>query len=65
MGRALPMLNLGLITSAGAYVDGTEPFDTSIPGGDASFREIPTLVTGEDLQLGRARLRPGGGAART
>ncbi len=50
MGRALPMLNLGLITSAGAYIDGTEPFDTSIPGGDASFREIPSLVTGEDLQ---------------
>jgi len=50
MGRALPMLNLGLITSAGVYVDGTEPFDTSIPGGDASFREIPSLVTGEDLQ---------------
>jgi D-proline reductase (dithiol) PrdB len=48
--RALPMLNLGLVTSAGAYVDGTEPFDTSIPGGDASFREIPSLVTGEDLR---------------
>jgi len=49
-GRALPMLNLGLITSAGAYIDGTEAFDTSIPGGDASFREIPTLVTAADLQ---------------
>lgn len=50
MGRALPMLNLGLITSAGAYIDGTEPFDTSNPGGDASFREIPSLVTGADLR---------------
>jgi D-proline reductase (dithiol) PrdB len=48
--RALPMLNLALVTSAGAYVEGTEPFDTSIPGGDASFREIPTLVTAADLQ---------------
>lgn len=48
--RALPMLNLGLISSAGAYVDGTEPFDTSLPGGDASFREIPSLVTDEDLR---------------
>jgi D-proline reductase (dithiol) PrdB len=48
--RALPMLNLGLVTSAGAYIDGTEPFDTSIPGGDASFREIPSLVTAADLQ---------------
>ena len=50
VGRALPMLNLGLVTSAGAYVDGTEAFDTSLPGGDASFREIPTLVEGGDLQ---------------
>lgn len=50
MGRALPMLNLALVTSAGAYIDGTEPFDTSVPGGDASFREIPTQVEPEDLQ---------------
>jgi D-proline reductase (dithiol) PrdB len=48
--RALPMLNLALITSAGAYIDGSEPFDTSIPGGDASFREIPTLIEAEDLR---------------
>ena len=27
--RALPMLNLALVTSAGAYIDGTEPFDTT------------------------------------
>lgn len=50
MGRALPMLNLALITSAGAYVDGSEPFDVTIPGGDASFREIPTLIEAEDLR---------------
>lgn len=48
--RALPMLNLALITSAGAYIDGSEPFDTSNPGGDASFREIPTLIEAEDLR---------------
>jgi D-proline reductase (dithiol) PrdB len=51
MGRALPMLNLGLITSAGAYIDGTEPFDVTVPGGDATYREIPTLVTQEDLRF--------------
>lgn len=51
MGRALPMLNLGLITSAGAYIDGTEGFDVSVPGGDATFREIPTLVSQEDLRF--------------
>lgn len=48
--RALPMLNLALITSAGAYIDGTEPFDSSIFGGDTSFREIPIEVEAEDLR---------------
>ncbi|HYE16652.1 MAG TPA: glycine/sarcosine/betaine reductase selenoprotein B family protein [Pyrinomonadaceae bacterium] len=48
--RALPMLNLALITSAGAYVDGTEPFDTEVFGGDASFREIPVEVEPADLK---------------
>jgi D-proline reductase (dithiol) PrdB len=49
--RALPMLNLALITSAGAYIDGTEPFDTSIYGGDTSFREIPVEVGPGDLKF--------------
>ena len=52
--RALPMLNLALLTSAGAYIDGTEPFDTSVAGGDASFREIPIEITPEDLKWARA-----------
>ncbi len=47
--RALPMLNLALISSAGAYIDGTNPFDVSAPGGDMSFREIPVEVEAEDL----------------
>ncbi len=50
LGRALPMLNLALITSAGAYIDGTQAFDTTLPGGDASFREIPVEVVDEDLR---------------
>jgi D-proline reductase (dithiol) PrdB len=49
--RALPMLNLALITSAGAYIDGTEPFDTSAPGGDFNFREIPTEIDARDLRF--------------
>jgi D-proline reductase (dithiol) PrdB len=49
--RALPMLNLALITSAGAYIDGTEPFDTSVYGGDTSFREIPIEVGAGDLKF--------------
>ncbi len=49
MRRALPMLNLALISSAGAYIDGTEAFNTDARDGDASFREIPIEVEAEDL----------------
>lgn len=49
--RALPMLNLALISSAGAYIDGTAPFDTSAPQGDISFREIPSPIEPEDLRF--------------
>jgi len=49
MRRALPMLNLALISSAGAYIDGTEPFDLNSRDGDLSFREIPIEVEAEDL----------------
>lgn len=47
--RALPMLNLALISSAGAYIDGTTPFDIEARDGDASFREIPREVAAADL----------------
>ena len=49
--RALPMLNLALISSAGAYIDGTDPFDTNRPVEDLQFREIPTEVEPEDLRF--------------
>jgi D-proline reductase (dithiol) PrdB len=49
--RALPMLNLALISSAGAYIGGTAPFDTSASDGDLSFREIPTQIESEDLRF--------------
>src|SRR3954454_24000498 len=48
--RALPMLNLGLISSAGAYIDGTDPFDLTARDGDLSFREIPVEVEAADLR---------------
>jgi D-proline reductase (dithiol) PrdB len=48
--RALPMLNLALISTAGAYIDGTEPFDTAARDGDPNFREIPIEVEAEDLR---------------
>lgn len=47
--RSLPMLNLALISSAGAYINGTDPFDTSAPDGDYTFREIPTEIAPSDL----------------
>ncbi len=48
--RALPMLNLALITSAGAYLDGTDAFDINAPDGDLSFREIPVEIEAADLK---------------
>jgi D-proline reductase (dithiol) PrdB len=47
--RSLSMLNLAVISSAGAYIDGTDPFDTSAPDGDYSYREIPTQIDLSDL----------------
>lgn len=48
--RALPMLNLALISSAGGYIDGTEAFDTDSRDGDMDFREIPIEVGAEDMR---------------
>ena len=48
--RALPMLNLALISSAGAYIDGTDPFDLGQRDGDLNFREIPVEVEAADLR---------------
>ena len=47
--RGLPLLNLALISSAGAYIDGTEPFDLGSKDGDVNFREIPVEVEAADL----------------
>jgi D-proline reductase (dithiol) PrdB len=49
--RALPMLNLALISSAGAYITGTDPFDIEARDGDLSFREIPVEVEASDLRF--------------
>jgi D-proline reductase (dithiol) PrdB len=48
--RALPMLNLALISSAGAYIDGMEAFDTDGRDGDMNFLEIPVEVEASDLR---------------
>lgn len=47
--RALPLTNLALISSAGAYIDGTDPFDLETQDGDLNFREIPVEVEAKDL----------------
>jgi D-proline reductase (dithiol) PrdB len=58
--RALPMLNLGLISSAGAYIKDTDPFDTSAVEGDFSFREIPSEIEPEDLAFAARGYNPAG-----
>ena len=48
--RALPMINLALVSSAGAYINGTSPFDIESRDGDMTFREIPREVGPEELR---------------
>jgi len=45
------MLNLALISSAGTYIDGTDPFDSQAPDGDLTFREIPSEIEAQDLRF--------------
>ncbi|MGE3467326.1 MAG: glycine/sarcosine/betaine reductase selenoprotein B family protein [Pyrinomonadaceae bacterium] len=47
--RALPMLNLALISSAGGYINGTDPFELDSKDGDLSYREIPIEVEAGDM----------------
>src|SRR6185295_19013767 len=48
--RALPMLNVALISSAGVYIDGTDAFDLTSKDGDMNFREMPIEVEASDLR---------------
>jgi D-proline reductase (dithiol) PrdB len=50
LSRALPMLNLALISSAGGYIEGMEPFDISSRDGDLTYREIPVEVEASDMR---------------
>jgi len=47
--RALPLLNLGLISSAGAFITGSDAFDNDQRDGDVSYREIPIEVEAKDF----------------
>jgi D-proline reductase (dithiol) PrdB len=44
------MMNLALISSAGAYIDGMEPFDLSSKDGDVEFREFPIEIEAADMR---------------
>jgi D-proline reductase (dithiol) PrdB len=48
--RALPMLNLALISSAGGYIDGMDPFDTAARDGDLKYIEVPVEVDAADFR---------------
>ena len=43
-------VELGAISSAGAYINGTEPFELDSKDGDLTYREIPVEVGGTDLK---------------
>src|SRR5881628_1773394 len=58
--RAWPLLNLGLVSSAGAYIDGMEPFDLDSRDGDLEFREIPVEVEATDLRYSAKGFDPAG-----
>src|SRR5215813_7385499 len=49
--RAITMTNLAVIVSAGAYLDGTDPFDINASRGDFQVREIPTDIDLQDLRF--------------
>jgi D-proline reductase (dithiol) PrdB len=46
--KPLAECRLGLVSSAGLSAPGQQPFDTTVKGGDPSFREVPT-----DLEVSR------------
>ena len=50
MRRALPLLNLALISTAGGHIEGTEGFDLSERDGDLSYREVPVEVEAVDVR---------------
>jgi D-proline reductase (dithiol) PrdB len=39
--KPLSECRLGLVSTAGLTLEGQEPFDESVKGGDSSFREVP------------------------
>ncbi|MBI4465457.1 MAG: hypothetical protein HY647_12190 [Acidobacteria bacterium] len=49
--KPLAVARIALITTAGLHLAEQEPFDTSIKGGDCSYRWIPAEVSLTELQM--------------
>ncbi len=49
--KPLADCTVGLISTAGFYQPGDEPFDVDAPDGDPSFREIPMAVDPKSLAI--------------
>ena len=49
VGKPLSQCRLALVSSAAFVVVGQPPFDSSVRGGDVSFRDIPSAVDVHDL----------------
>lgn len=56
--RALPMLDLGLISSAGAFINGTDTFDLEAKDGDLRYYEIPVEVDAGDMSYAAKGYNP-------
>jgi D-proline reductase (dithiol) PrdB len=49
LAKPLSSARLALVTTAGFYLPGQQPFDESLRGGDWSFRVLPTETPVEEL----------------
>ncbi len=54
LAKSLPDCRVGVVNTAGLYLDGDRPFNVDDPKGDASFREIPSSVAAKDLRIAHA-----------
>ena len=53
LSKPLSESRISLVTSAGFFVPGQPPFDSSIRGGDWSFREIPSSTSVQSVLIGQ------------
>ncbi len=52
--KKFPEARIAIVTTAGLYVDGHQPFDIDSVRGDPTFREIPTNVDPQQLRVAHA-----------